>query len=71
MSVAAQAGSEEDGDREGDLEAQADELREVVSHGEGVRLREVEDKVRHRVDEVREERDPHETPVRPDGGKRQ
>jgi hypothetical protein len=42
MSVATQADTEEDGYREPDLESQTDELREVVSHREGVGLREVE-----------------------------
>src|SRR5215217_5351230 len=56
---------------EHDLEAQADELCEVVCHGEGVGLGEVKREMRHGVDELGEERDLHEAPAEHDRGARQ
>jgi hypothetical protein len=61
----------EKNEREEDGDPQGDRVREVVAEGEGVALRQVEDEVRHRVGEVRDERDLHEAPFEQHGRQHQ
>ena len=61
----------QNGRGEDDLEAQADELREVVTRGEGVGLHRVEHEVRHGVDEIGDERDLQEAPIEQGRGESQ